>query len=68
MNYENLIKDFANRTRKNLVAIRNLKSAGADVFDLTQLINSLLGLLVFPRERYVDRIPATPLNELAKRG
>jgi hypothetical protein len=38
------------------------------VFEVTQLINSMLGLLVFPREEFVDRIPRIPLSELKSQG
>lgn len=70
MNYENLIKDFALRTRKNLSALRTLQQSQPDseVYEITQLINSMLGLLVFPQQRYMNRIPKMPLNELSEQG
>jgi hypothetical protein len=42
---------FAARTRKNLEYIDNAANTGEDVHVLTQLINSLLGLVVFLHER-----------------
>jgi len=61
MEYEKLVQDFAYRTRKNLDALLYLKRTKPDnnieVYEVTQLINSMLGLLVFPKERYFDKIP-----------
>ena len=72
MEYEKLVQDFAYRTRKNLDALLYLKRTKPDnnieVYEVTQLINSMLGLLVFPKERYFDKIPKTPLSELANQG
>ena len=59
--YDKLIRDFAVRTRANLTRINDLATVekGTDpesrtVFEVTQLINSMLGLLVFPKEAYKD--------------
>ena len=68
MNYTDVVRDFALRTRKNLEAIEGLAAAHGDVFEVTQWINSMLGLLVFPQQRYVDEIPKTPLAELVRTG
>jgi hypothetical protein len=68
MMYEDMIRDFALRTRKNLRAIDELHSKGADVFEVTQLVNSTLGLLVFPQQRYVESIPEIPLDKLQQMG
>ena len=65
------IIDFARRTKANLERIETLASDGDEVckvYEVTQLANSLLGLLVFPREHYIDNIPPTPLSELAAQG
>ena len=35
---------------------------------MTQLVNSMLGLLVFPRERFLDQIPQTSLSDLEADG
>ncbi|HVT28665.1 MAG TPA: HEPN family nuclease, partial [Lacipirellulaceae bacterium] len=41
----------------------------ADIFEVTQLINSMLGLLVFPKEHFAEEeIPDTPLDELRAQG
>lgn len=44
------------RTEKNLQAIKKLRKQGEEVFEVTQLINSLLGLLVYPRERIIEKV------------
>src|ERR1041384_2880455 len=44
---------FAERTRKNLAFIRMAAQHGQDVHIVTQLVNSMLGLLVFPWEEGV---------------
>jgi len=68
MNYEDVIRDFAQRTLKNLQAIERLRSEGQDVYEITQLVNSTLGILVFPQQRYIDQIPNTPLKQLKQQG
>jgi hypothetical protein len=56
MDYQKeFIIDFARRTRANLEFIESAKRP--DVFEVTQLFNSMLGLLVFPQQSYIDRIP-----------
>jgi len=55
-------KEFARRTLANLKHMEAQKAKGVDVYEVTQLINSLLGLVTFPYER--ERIPNTPLREL----
>jgi hypothetical protein len=45
---------FAQRTKKNLLHIEQARQAGRDVHEVTQLGTSLLGLVVFPRERHLD--------------
>ena len=49
--------EFISRTEKNLRAIEKLKKEGENVYEVTQFINSLLGLLVYPRERFFETIP-----------
>lgn len=69
MDYEHLIHDFANRTFKNLEYIeKHLDDPEAEVYEVTQLINSMLGLLVFPQQTYVNRIPKYSLSELKEMG
>lgn len=70
MEYKNLVMDFIERTQKNLEFIEQAARFEEDgqVFEVTQLINSLLGLIVFPRENYYENIPETPLAELETQG
>lgn len=69
MEYDNLVKDFAYRTRKNLDALRELHETEPDrVYEVTQLINSMLGLLIFPQQQYIDAIPEISLDELKQQG
>ncbi len=71
MNYHDLIIDFAERTRHNLNVLRDIQKNMSDkytVFEVTQLINSMLGLLVFPQQTYINKIPQIPLNELKNQG
>jgi hypothetical protein len=68
MMYEDVVADFAKRTRTNLRAVEELQTQGHEVFEVTQLVNSMLGLLVFPREEFIGRIPRIPLAELKAQG
>ena len=70
MEYKNLVIDFAERTKQNNEMLRKLQieNPNLEFYEVTQLINSLLGLLVFPQQEYVDNIPKTPLDELEKLG
>lgn len=65
---EEFIIDFARRTRANLHHIQTAVQMDKDVYEFTQLVNSLLGLLVFPREHYFGTIPNTPLSVLVQQG
>lgn len=59
------ISDFARRTLRNLDRIQQGERDGeTDVFPVTQLWNSLLGLVVLPRERDENLIPKTPMADL----
>lgn len=58
------------RTRKNLAFIEEAARRGEDVHIVTQLVNSLLGLVVFPWE-HRDLSPNllnVPLAQLAEQG
>lgn len=81
MNYETLVYDFVARTKSNLEKIENIAksesrvegdgvvaSRETSVYEVTQLINSLLGLIVLPQQSYFDEIPKTPLTDLKKSG
>lgn len=65
MEYADLLKDFVGRTRRNLELTDALPRQGdTPFFEVTQLINSLLGLIVLPRELMLDALPNTPLDRL----
>jgi len=70
MNYQNVVRDFAERTRRNLGIIEKLQREQPDseIYEVTQLVNSMLGLLIFPQQRYFNSIPDTPLSDLANQG
>ncbi len=60
---------FAERTRKNLEHIQHAYHSGADVHVVTQTINSLLGLIVFPWEQGFEAdIKNKKLDQLEKEG
>lgn len=61
---DELVQEFYERTIKNLDYICKASETGKDVYEATQLINSLLGLIVLPKERAFDKIPETPLDDL----
>lgn len=66
--YGDLVKDFTSRTKVNLEFIKQSISEGNEVYEVTQLINSMLGLLVFPQQEFYDKIPETPLADLKDLG
>ncbi|PKL50857.1 MAG: hypothetical protein CVV37_06975 [Nitrospira bacterium HGW-Nitrospira-1] len=68
MMYEDVIRDFAIRTKRNLAIIEQLHKNGMEAYETTQLVNSCLGLLVFPQQRFIKRIPETPIEQLIQEG
>jgi hypothetical protein len=69
--YTDFIADFAQRTLQNLDIIQSKADAGDDgVYPVTQLWNSLLGLIVLPREqeRDLNRFRRIPMRELWSEG
>jgi len=68
MDYQHVIWDFAQRTRQNLDYIEKAQNDGHDVFEITQLVISVLGLLLFPKERYFNSIPRKSLDMLKEDG
>ncbi len=66
---EKFLKDFIERTNVNLEFIRAAHANDVKVFEVTQLINSMLGLLVFPKARLDDLIDKKkPLNTYRQDG
>src|SRR5258708_6063445 len=68
MEYDELVHDFAKRTRRNLEEVTLAEQNGKRVFPVTQLVNSLLGLLVFPRQKFLNSIPEMPIEALKADG
>ena len=70
MEYKEIVRDFADRTKKNLNLLRDIqaKNSDSEIYEVTQLINSMLGLLVFPQQSYVKSIPEIPLQQLRENG
>jgi hypothetical protein len=73
--YNDLISDFADRTLRNLDDVqKRVRHGDKGLYDVTQLWNSLLGLIVLPLEtekknkHSKSRIPATPMTELGSNG
>ena len=76
MMYKDLVKDYVERTLVNLQVIEDIASgkahllyegetvSSAQTYEVTQLINSMLGLIVLPQQRFFNNIPQIPLNEL----
>lgn len=61
----NTVFDFIRRTEQNLETIESGAAAGkAGHYEVTQLINSAIGLLFFPKESVFNTIPQTPLSEI----
>lgn len=62
MEYKELVKDFVNRTNKNLEFIEKRKfieksqETEGKVYEFTQLVNSLFGLIIIPSELKHDKI------------
>ncbi len=60
--------EFIARTQKNLKAIECLKQKGGEVYEVTQLLNSMLGLLIFPKEKLYKKIQPKNWDMMVKEG
>ena len=59
---------FAQRTRKNLEYMRNARADKEDVHVVAHLVNSLLGVVIVPKEEYFEKeFLQVPLEELPGR-
>ena len=80
MNHQSLVHNFVVRTKANLAVIEDIARIKShtspnsaitqqerSVYEVTQLINSLLGLIVLPQQNYFDEIPLT-LADLERAG
>lgn len=83
MKYDNVLYDFISRTKANLEFIEKHATSLSEVngegkpelysqeikaFEVTQLVNSLLGLIVFPQQHYRNKIPKISLTKLEAMG
>lgn len=69
MDYRDIVVDFAVRTLRNLNHIQEMARSGDEtVYEVTQLWNSLLGLIVLPHENQGNLIPQTPASEMWATG
>jgi hypothetical protein len=65
----NTTEGFARRVRKNLDFIIKKRAEGEDVHEVTQLVTSLLGLIVFPWEDgALKHLESLCLSELEEEG
>nr|WP_275406952.1 HEPN family nuclease [Desulfovibrio sp. JC010] len=63
-----MLQEYARRTRKNMdYVVASKVSYDRDVYEITQIINSLLGLVVFQYEDFNELIDDTPLAGLDPR-
>ena len=57
------------RNRKNVVHMRNARRRGENVHEVTHLVNSLLGMVVYPWERHLmEAMQETRIDSLAAEG
>lgn len=71
MNFsEQLLRDYVDRTLANLRFIEKMvhDNPEAEVYETTQLINSLLGLLIFPYQHMNKEIPNKSIQEMLDDG
>jgi hypothetical protein len=64
MDYSKVLQDFAQRTRENLNLINNQVKKNGSGFEVTQLINSFLGLLVILDELDLEMLKKVDLHSL----
>lgn len=60
--YTDFTRDFAERTLKNLDYIETSEKKGENTYEITQLINSFLGLIVFPQENDKARVSQVAID------
>jgi len=65
----NATEGFAQRVRKNMEFIVKKRAEGEDVHEVTQLVTSLLGIVVFPWESgALEQLESLSLSELESKG
>jgi len=69
MEYKSLVKDFSDRTEQNLMLIEYISNKDSSrAFEVTQLINSLLGLIILPQQKFFDKIPNDSIEKAKTNG
>lgn len=68
MMYEDVVRDFARRTLRNVEYIEHASGRHEPVLEATQLINSMLGLLVLPQQEFFESLPMMGLEGLVDTG
>lgn len=64
--YANIDVDFARRTLKIMEQYDRSKQKGPENFEVTLLVNCLVGLLILPHARRTELIPDVPIEELGE--
>jgi len=76
LTYKEFIKDFAKRTFDNLKIICDNEKEKKTGYEVTQLVNSCIGLLIFPKEEYFKKwkqipgmeFPNSHIREIAEKA
>lgn len=66
--YKNIDIDFAKRTLRIIEQYDQAKQPGPENFEVTLLVNCLVGLLILPHERRMNQIPDLAIDKLDKWG
>lgn len=62
---ERMLQDYAERTLKNITCIKSIADKRpAEAFEVTEMINALLGIIVFPQQIGKAMIPNQQLSSL----
>jgi len=70
MDYQRIYQDFAKHTRENLIIIRQMQrdQPNYKIYEVTLFLNSLYGLLIFPQEALIKRLPRISTRKLVEWG
>ena len=60
---DKVLLEFASRTMENIELVKNHGG-----FEFMQIVNSLLGLIVFPKEQFIEKVPDLSIEEARQRG
>ena len=66
--YEDFDLDFANRTEQILIQYEKCIPTGKENYEVTLLLNCLLGLVILPQERRFSEIPDLGLDAMDSWG